>query len=160
MDIDGEPRRMGECNEFVDMGADESFYPNCWNCPTQCHADVDCDGFVDTSDWPQIRDGWLKVYPNPAYTASACADNNRDGSINTNDWPQIRDWWLKSPPDDCVCGGPWPPNQGRGESGGDGSEGDSFYSKEEYDAYIEEMLEWLEEYQPPGWEEFIKQLSE
>ncbi len=153
MDIDGEPRRMGECSEFVDMGADESFYPNCWNCPRQCHADVTCDGVVNTNDWPPLADGWLSFYPQARYIANACADYNKDGVINTNDWPQISSWWLKSPPADCVCGCPWPPGECEGESGG---EGKSTYSEEA----LEEMLKWLEEYQPPGWEEFIKKLSE
>jgi len=81
-------------------------YPTCWDLTRQCHADYSDDGLVDTADWGQIRDGWLKAYPNATYIANACADYYRDGMIDTADWPQIRDWWLKNPPADCVAGDP------------------------------------------------------
>jgi hypothetical protein len=108
-DIDGEPRVMGNCVERVDMGGDEVFFPNCWNCPTQCHADSDCSGTVETEDWPPYRDGFMTSYPNPVYIENACGDWTRDGTIDTDDWPEYRDWFFKNPPADCNCGGTWPP---------------------------------------------------
>jgi parallel beta-helix repeat protein len=161
-DIDGEPRFDPNYNDRVDMGSDEA-YPPCWSCPSQCHADSEgCDRDVDTVDWPYFRDGFGKSFPNPVYISNACGDYNHDGAIDTVDWPQFRDWFGKTPPADCLlcfedpnrC---WPPGQSQGKDSG---EGKSNYSKEEYDAFLEEMLKWLEEYQPPGWEEFIKQLFE
>lgn len=89
----------------TDVNLTEAYaYPTCWDLTRQCHADYSDDGLVDTADWSQLRDGWLKAYPDPKYIANACADYYRDGLIDTADWPQIRDWWLKNPPADCVAG--------------------------------------------------------
>ena len=77
-------------------------YPACWDYPTQCHGDADGSGTVNTADWPHFRDGFLKVYPDPAY--QPCGDYDRDGDIDTADWPEFRDWFLKSPPADCPPG--------------------------------------------------------
>ena len=78
--------------------------PTCWHFPnrTQCHGDADGDGDVDTADWPDFRDAFAKVYPDPAYRP--CADYDRDGDIDTLDWPEFRDNFAKNPPADCRPG--------------------------------------------------------
>ncbi|MHC4621986.1 MAG: right-handed parallel beta-helix repeat-containing protein, partial [Planctomycetota bacterium] len=76
-DIDNEPRIMGDCNEFLDMGADEVYFPNCWNCPTQCHGDSDCDANVKGSDFLALSNSWYACYGEPNY--NPCADFDRDG---------------------------------------------------------------------------------
>jgi len=40
-----------------------SLYDDCWQCPTQCHGDTNCDGFVDTDDWPAFRDNFQTAPP-------------------------------------------------------------------------------------------------
>jgi alpha-tubulin suppressor-like RCC1 family protein len=112
-DIDNGPRVVGLIGSTptVDIGADEAScsddsYPECWNYPTQCHADADGDGDVDTVDWSQYRDGYTKSYPDQAYIDNACADYNHDGTIDNSDWPEFRDWFnqIPGPPADCpVC---------------------------------------------------------
>jgi len=153
-DIDGQPRNMGDCNETVDIGADEIYFPSCWNCRTQCHGDSDCSGFVDTRDFPPYRDGFMKSYPHPVYIANVCGDWKRDGIISTLDFPEYRDWFFKSPPADCDCGGCWPPGscegEGRGQSSGDTADEPS----------LEEMIDWLIEHDLPGCDEFIRRLYE
>jgi hypothetical protein len=84
--------------------------PACWEAPlgaSQCHADVNGDLTVNTSDWPAFRDSFLKTYPDPAY--NPCGDYTRDGTVNTSDFPAFRDNFLKSVAADCALGGTWPP---------------------------------------------------
>ena len=84
--------------------------PACWwwDCPTQCHGDCDCDGDVDTVDWPCFRDCFGSAWPNPRY--NPCADNDRDGDCDTVDWPVFRDnFGSGGLPADCPIGGTWPP---------------------------------------------------
>jgi alpha-tubulin suppressor-like RCC1 family protein len=146
IDIDGEPRRMGECTELVDMGADEVFYPNCWNHPCQCHGDINGDCNVTLADFQIFKEVFGGSY-NP------CADFDRDGDIDLADFQIFKvGFALGTVERNCVCGGDWPPAESRAQGAGESSSGS--------EQLIEEMLEWLEEYQPPGWEEFIKQLSE
>jgi hypothetical protein len=89
---------------FTGVCVETCWYPECWDCPRQCHGDADCSGFVDTSDWPTFRDGFGHYYPDQWYIANACSDYNRDGGIDTTDWPQFRDYFGKSPPADCIPG--------------------------------------------------------
>jgi hypothetical protein len=107
-DIDGQLRAMGDCNEIVDMGADEVFYPNCWNCASQCYGDTDCDGDVDIVDWPALRDSFGYSYPHPYY--NPCADFDREGTVSLADF-QTFNANFNDPnlPTDCNCGGIWPP---------------------------------------------------
>ena len=82
--------------------------PPCWLCDTQCQGDFDCDGDVDTVDWPTFRDAWSTAYPEPDY--NPCGDMDRDGDIDTVDWPGFRDHWQMDPlPGGCPLGGTWPP---------------------------------------------------
>jgi hypothetical protein len=74
--------------------------PACWEDPlglSQCHADVNGDLVVNTSDFPAFRDSFLKAYPDAAY--NPCGDYTRDGVVNTSDFPAFRDNFLKT-----VCG--------------------------------------------------------
>jgi hypothetical protein len=159
LDIDAQPRQMGECDDvnLVDIGADEVFYPNCWNHPTQCHGDSDGDGDVDTVDWPPFRDGFGSSYPDPNYLAHLCADYDRDGDIDTVDWPQFRDNFGSSPDANCQCGGTWPPAQGL-QGGGASlqlSESESLTAEAEL---LYDIILWLDETQLPGYEDFIDKL--
>jgi len=144
-DIDGEPRVMGDCNEIVDMGADEVYFPNCWNCDTQCHGDSDCDGNVNSTDFFALKDSWMQDYGDPNY--NPCADFNRDGSVNTADFFILKDHWMEEPNPNCPCCGEdpnctWPPDQGEGGRGG----GEQKSKSQSYtDADIEEIIKWLEE---------------
>jgi hypothetical protein len=85
--------------------------PACWEAPlgaSQCHADINGDLTVNTSDWPAFRDSFLKTYPDAAY--NPCGDYNRDGTVNTSDFPAFRDNFLLSVAADCALGGTWPPS--------------------------------------------------
>ncbi len=82
-------------------------YPPCWACLTQCHGDSNCDGFVNTLDFPAYRNSFYKSYPDPLY--DPCGDFNRDGTVNTLDFPAYRDNFFTWPPADCPVGGAWPP---------------------------------------------------
>jgi len=91
---------------ITSTGCDVLMYPPCWDSLTQCHGDSNGDGFVDTDDWPNFRDGFYKSYSDPDYLENACGDYNKDGVINTDDWPEFRDNFYKSPPADCIPGDP------------------------------------------------------
>ena len=81
--------------------------PPCWECLTQCHGDTDCDGDVDTVDWPIFRDAFGYAYPDASY--HPCADLDHDGDVDTADWPEFRDNFGFSATADCTPGGTWPP---------------------------------------------------
>ena len=89
--------------------------PSCWDCPSQCHGDANCDGVVDTADWLAFHDAFAKNYwtywNNGAGPYNPCADFNRDGYVDTSDWPALRDNWDKQVPSDCDLGGIWPPER-------------------------------------------------
>jgi subtilisin family serine protease len=106
-DIDGEPRVMGDCNEIVDIGADEVYFPNCWNCGTQCYGDADCDGYVGDTDYSLLLASWGKNYPDSDY--NPCADFSKDGNVNLAELIIIRFNWETNPDPNCQCGGTWPP---------------------------------------------------
>jgi hypothetical protein len=111
-DIDGEDRIIdgdGDTIPVVDMGADEihTMWPTCWNCPTQCHGDSDCDGEVKGSDFLAMRDSWYECYGDPNY--NPCADFDRDGCVTGSDFLILDTYWYTSPDPNCDCGGTWPP---------------------------------------------------
>ena len=84
--------------------------PSCWECPTHCHGDTDCDGDIDTVDWPILRDSFGAVYPETDY--HPCADFDHDGYVDTVDWPPFRDkFGVTTLPADCPIGGTWPPGE-------------------------------------------------
>jgi hypothetical protein len=109
-DIDGEDRVMdgdADCNEIVDMGADEVYGPDCWNCGTQCHGDADCSGTVDFTDLGILKQAEDTNYPDPNY--NACADFDKDGDCDDDDLDILKDYVFTSPDPNCDCGGTWPP---------------------------------------------------
>ncbi|MHC4625132.1 MAG: right-handed parallel beta-helix repeat-containing protein [Planctomycetota bacterium] len=155
-DIDNEPRIMGDCNEFLDMGADEVFFPNCWNCPTQCHGDSDCDANVKGADFLALKDAWYACYGEPNY--NPCADFDRDGCVKGSDFLILKRYWYETPEANCPCGGTWPPGEGAGgggESAAPGGGGGKFYLDPQDQLLLEEMAAWLTAYKPPEWEEFL-----
>ena len=161
-DIDGEPRAMGDCNEIVDMGADEVYFPNCWNCDCQCHGDADCDCNVTGSDFLAMKDAWFECYRDPNY--NPCADFDRDGCVKGSDFLILKEYWFDpNVPHDCNCCGEdpncvgWPPDQGRG-GGGEGQGKSGYYLDPEDELLLIDMIEWLEIYKPPEWQEFIWRL--
>ena len=81
--------------------------PSCWDCLTQCHGDSDCDGDVDTVDWPVFRDAFGYAYPAAQY--NPCGDMDHDGDVDTVDWPEFRDNFGYPATPDCTPGGTWPP---------------------------------------------------
>jgi hypothetical protein len=82
--------------------------PECWSYLTQCYADSNGDGNVDTIDFGDFRDSWGKTYPDADY--NPCADYNRDGTVDTVDFGAFRDnWGATGLPQDCPTGGTWPP---------------------------------------------------
>ena len=85
--------------------------PWCWDCLTQCYGDTDCDGDVDTVDWPTFRDSFGSSYPSPDY--HPCGDMDHDGDVDTVDWPSFRDNFgagVGELAEDCPTGGTWPPS--------------------------------------------------
>jgi hypothetical protein len=112
IDIDGETRVMGDCNEVLDIGADEVYFPNCWNCQCQCHGDGDCTDDVKGADFLALKDSWYSSYPAPNY--DACADFDRNGEVKGSDFLILKQYWYQNPPTDCICCGEdaecsWPP---------------------------------------------------
>ena len=88
--------------------------PSCWDCPTQCHADSNCDGRLDVVDIQAIMEAWQTCYGDPGY--NPCADADRDGTISMNDLSELALWWPNNPdppypevPPDCLPDYVWPP---------------------------------------------------
>lgn len=106
-DIDGEDRAMGDCNETVDIGVDEVYYPDCWNCATQCHGDADCSSTVDFIDLGILKQAEDTSYGDPNY--NPCADFDKDGDCDDDDLDILKDYIFTSPDPNCDCGGTWPP---------------------------------------------------
>lgn len=165
-DIDGQPRNMGDCNETVDIGADEVYFPPCWNYLTQCYGDADGDRDVDLTDFYVFRDSfgidYWNDWNNGAGPYNPCADYDRDGDGDLADFIIFRDHFgdINLPPD-CNCGcAPcpdcWPPEpecgggEGRGQSSGDTTD----------ESALEDMINWIIENDLPGCEEFIRRLYE
>jgi len=82
-------------------------WPPCWGSLTQCHGDVDGDGWVKASDFLALKASWYKCYPDPDY--NPCADFDRDGCVKASDFLILKAYWYLSPPADCPRGGVWPP---------------------------------------------------
>lgn len=56
---------------------------DCWDCPTQCHADADCDGKVDAKDLALLEMALGHTYPAQGY--DACADFDKDLDVDMAD---------------------------------------------------------------------------
>ena len=85
---------------------DCSAYLACWDCPTQCHADADCSGFVDAPDWDILQPAMGTCQGQLGY--NPCADFNRDGCVDQLDLDIFGQWIMLPPPSDCPPG-PTPP---------------------------------------------------
>jgi parallel beta-helix repeat protein len=99
-DIDGEARVMkghADADMIVDIGADE--YNSCWNCPTQCHGDADCQDDVDLADMFILKQAFGTGIGDPNY--DNCADFDRDGSVNLADMFILKANFGTDPDDDC-----------------------------------------------------------
>jgi hypothetical protein len=61
----------------------EPLWFDCWNCPTQCHGDADCDGYVGLLDSQIVQAALGTTYPDPAY--NPCADFDRNLTVDLMD---------------------------------------------------------------------------
>ena len=110
-----------------------------------------------------MEDAWYACYPEPNY--NPCADFDRDGCVKGSDFLILKEYWYIEPPNDCNCCGEdlncvgWPPDQGRG-GGGEGQGKSGYYLDPEDELLLIDMIEWLEIYKPPEWQEFIRRLCE
>ena len=82
-------------------------WSDCWNCPTQCNGDADCQMqgpfgqfAVFTNDLAILEAAYDTCYPNPYY--DPCADFDRDGNVNADDMYIFLLWYaLPDVPADC-----------------------------------------------------------
>jgi hypothetical protein len=102
-DIDDEPRLLGS---IVDIGADE-VGPPCWFYPTQCHADADGSGHVNSTDFGIVKYALYTSYGDPNY--NPCGDFDRDGYVDDDDVDILIEYYLTYPDANCTAGGVWPP---------------------------------------------------
>lgn len=72
---------------------------DCWNCRTQCHGDVNCDGWVSFMDFFIIRNVLVICYPGPCY--DPCADFDRDSDVDYVDLAILEAWYGQFVPADC-----------------------------------------------------------
>ena len=56
---------------------------DCWDCPTQCYGDMDCDGDVDLEDIMACAAVWNTQYGDPGY--DPCGDFDRNQRVNITD---------------------------------------------------------------------------
>ena len=77
-------------------------YPECWDCPTQCHGDADCSMAVDLIDMNIMQAAMFTCTGQPGY--NPCADFNRDGCVNELDEDILQMWFGQAPPPDCPPG--------------------------------------------------------
>ncbi|GAH45731.1 unnamed protein product, partial [marine sediment metagenome] len=76
-----------DCDELIDCDDPDCnddpncIWPECWNCPRQCHGDADCLAqfmyWVSANDVVILEAAWLTSYPDALY--DPCADFDRDG---------------------------------------------------------------------------------
>ncbi|MHC4742487.1 MAG: hypothetical protein ACYS8Z_11285 [Planctomycetota bacterium] len=81
---------------------------DCWDCPTQCHGDADCDGRVNMTELGMFVARWKMK--DPPY--EPCLDFNHDLVIDYRDEDIMQRWlntkpWGPVPPADCP--GRYPP---------------------------------------------------
>jgi hypothetical protein len=80
-------------------GWDERSVSNCWDCPTQCHGDADCSGYVDATDLNILVAAWNTHYGDANY--NPCADFDRDGDVDTTDYQILQTAWHTYPTANC-----------------------------------------------------------
>ncbi len=106
----GEPE---DCYNGIDDDCDgliDQLDPDCvgcWDCPTQCHGDVDCSGFVDDLDMMAFYTVYMGTPicdPEPGYYP--CLDFDRNGCIDAADEMIITMNYNSAPPPDCPPPGP------------------------------------------------------
>jgi|GEM_PF-2661486 len=89
-------------------------WPECWNCPYQCHGDAACNiqgAFrVSTNDLAIFQPAYPSEYGGSG-NYNPCADFDRDGDVDSNDYAVITYWYNRVPGPDpnCEPGGTWPP---------------------------------------------------
>lgn len=84
-------------------------YTACWDCPTQCYGDSNCDGDVGILDLGLFQQNYGTSYPDFNYYP--CTDFNRDGKIDMWDMDIIETYFgtLLFLLPSCPPGGTWPP---------------------------------------------------
>ncbi len=83
------------CREWIQAGT----YLPCWDCPTQCYGDTDCDTDVDTDDLLRVTAAMGSMYGDPDY--DHCADIDRDFYVNSSDQSILFNWLGHIIPSDC-----------------------------------------------------------
>lgn len=76
---------------------------NCWDCPTQCHGDADCNGYVDQTDLNILTAAYGTSSGEPNY--NPCADFDRDGDVDSSDHSILLSAWHTYPLTDCPSAG-------------------------------------------------------
>ena len=111
INISIEPTRGGVVLEdgtsvgITSTGCDHAWIypPDCWDCLTQCHGDVDCDGVVDIDDFYPFKDAFGSIYPHANY--DPCADFDRNGDVDIDDFYTFKDSFIVTGvPGDCPQG--------------------------------------------------------
>jgi hypothetical protein len=91
-----------DCDGLTDMEDTDCYYPPCWDCPTQCHGDVNCDNEVDSFDESIFEAAYGKCYGQAGY--EPCADFNRDGCVDNQDGVILMTYYGYTLPADCPPG--------------------------------------------------------
>ncbi|MHC4412805.1 MAG: right-handed parallel beta-helix repeat-containing protein, partial [Planctomycetota bacterium] len=81
--------------------------PPCWFYPTQCHADADGSGHVNSTDFGIVKYALYTSYGDPNY--NPCGDFDRDGYVDDDDVDILIEYYLTYPDANCTAGGVWPP---------------------------------------------------
>jgi hypothetical protein len=66
-----------------EVEVESNLWFDCWNCPTQCYGDADCDGDVDLNDYAKWKGSYSSKYGDMNY--DACADFDRDLDVDIDD---------------------------------------------------------------------------
>ena len=74
---------------FLNLSYAFPFDFSIWDCPTQCHGDADCDGYVGMNDLLSFRAAEGSYYPDLYYNPAA--DFNRDFQVDNSDFDDVRE---------------------------------------------------------------------
>ena len=150
MDGDGNPNTL-----IIDIGADEA---PCGDCDQMANlADFNHDGLVNLLDYAELADAWMNVPPglDPEF------DLYPNNIVNVDDLYGFSDEWLWQ-----ACW--YETAQTMGMSGGGGERGSASekdvgqstesqtIQPETYEQDLAELIKWILEFKPDGWEEFLK----